>query len=81
MAEDEIVSITNSMDINLNKLQEIVKDRGAWCVVVQGTQRVRHDVATEQQLQFLPYKGGLANVLNRFLSWPELALFRLLCCW
>ena len=23
-------SITNSMDINLNKLQEIVEDRGAW---------------------------------------------------
>ena len=27
-------SITNSMDINLSKLQEILKDRGAWCDVV-----------------------------------------------
>ena len=27
-------SITNSVDINLNKLREIVKDRGAWHVVV-----------------------------------------------
>ena len=68
MAEDEIVSITNSMDMNLNKLQETVKDRGDWCVVVQGTQRVRHDVATEQQqLQFLPYKGGLAKCVKQIL--------------
>ena len=25
-------SITDSVDMNLRKLQEIVKDRGAWCV-------------------------------------------------
>ena len=32
MAEDEIVdSITDSMDMNLSKLQETVKDRKAWC--------------------------------------------------
>ena len=24
-------SITNSMDMNLSKLQEIVEDRGTWC--------------------------------------------------
>ena len=28
--------ITDSMDVNLSKLQEIVKDRGAWCAVVHG---------------------------------------------
>ena len=28
-AEDEMVRITNSVDANLRKLQEIVKDRGA----------------------------------------------------
>ena len=28
--------ITDSMDMNLNKLQEIVKDREAWCAVIHG---------------------------------------------
>ena len=44
-------SITNSMDMNLSKLQKIVEDRGAWCVEAMGSQRVRHDLVTEKQQQ------------------------------
>ena len=43
-------SITDSMDTNLSKLQEIVEDRGAWRAVVPGAQEARHDLATKQQL-------------------------------
>ena len=36
VAEDEMVRYTDSMDINLSQLLEIVKDRGAWCAEVHG---------------------------------------------
>ena len=36
MAEDEIDSITNSIETNLSKLWEIVKDREAWRAAVLG---------------------------------------------
>ena len=31
--------ITDSMDMNLSKLQEMVKDREAWCAVVHGVSK------------------------------------------
>ena len=43
--------ITDSMDMSLSKLREMVKDRKAWHAAIHGLQRVGHDLVTEQQQQ------------------------------
>ena len=41
--------ITDSVGLNLSQLQKIVKDKSAWHAAVHGSQRVGHDLLTEQQ--------------------------------
>ena len=45
--------ITDSMDMSLSKLQEIMKDREACVLQFVGSQRVIHDFMTEQQHKLL----------------------------
>ena len=39
-------STTDSMDMNLSKLQEIVEDREAWRAAVHGFAKFGHDLVT-----------------------------------
>ena len=45
--------ITNSKDLSLSKLREMVKDREAWHAAFHEVAKVGHNWVTEQQIQFV----------------------------
>ena len=45
----KLEGITDTMEMNPGKLQEMGRLGVAWSAAVHGSQRVRHDRATEQQ--------------------------------
>ena len=65
IAEDKMLdSITDSMDMNLSKLQELVEDRGAWNALVHGIKIIGKDLATEQQQQMTSVLNSTKHLKN-----------------
>ena len=63
--------ITDSTDMNLSKLQEIVKDGEPGMLQFLGSQRVRHDLAIEQQhgIKIPTRRSNQACVLQLLSPW------------
>ena len=61
-------SITDSVDMSLSKLREIVKDRKAWCAAVHGDTRVRLDLVTEQQQQERRHRLKKASIRDKLVK-------------
>ena len=68
-------SITDSMDMNLSKLWEIVEDRGDQCAAIHGVARAGHDLATEKMSNFI-----LVSVMA-LAQFPDQGLNPCSLCW
>ena len=73
--------ITDSMEMNLSKLREMVKDREAWCAAVCGAAKSRawlSDWTATQRLKlwFLHVIYPVSSVLNFFLTFSTQWFFK-----
>ena len=56
------------MDVNLSKLQEIVKDRGAWHAAVHGFRKSETQLSNRTEQQHIGYRDPDKHVLCVSLS-------------
>ena len=82
--------ITDSMDKSLSKLQEMVKDREAWCAVVQGVTKSwtwLSDWRTTKKLDYTKYNffsySGMKTVgfSSKWLTILRVSYFQMSCHW
>ena len=56
--------VTSAMGMSLNKLQEIVKSREAWCAAVHGVAKSRTELSEQQQVVMLMVVKAVLRMVN-----------------
>ena len=56
--------VTSAMGMSLNKLQEIVKSREAWCAAVHGVAKSRTQLSEQQQVMMLMVVKAVLRMVN-----------------
>ena len=64
--------ITNSMDMSSSKLQEIVKDREAWCTAVHGV--TKDQTSLSDWIAMFALSGSISSMMLRVLTADGLSL-------